>query len=151
MNKVSPFLWFNDEAEAAAEFYCSVFPHTRKLNEMRVGEAGPGPAGSLLLLELEIEGQAMTFMNGGPGHPHTDAFSFFVRCETQEEIDGYWSKLTDGGSEIACGWLKDKFGLCWQITPAGIVEWIRHPVAMKAMMEMKKLDIAVLKKAAGKE
>ena len=130
MNKISPFLWFNDDAEAAADFYCSVFPHAKKMNEMRVGEAGPGPVGSLLVLELEIEGQAMTFMNGGPGHPLTDAFSFFVRCETQEEIDGYWAKLTEGGSEVACGWLKDKFGLSWQIVPVGIVEWIRKPAAM---------------------
>jgi len=149
MNKISPFLWFNDDAEAAADFYCSVFPHAKKMNEMRVGEAGPGPVGSLLVLELEIEGQAMTFMNGGPGHPLTDAFSFFVRCETQEEIDGYWAKLTEGGSEVACGWLKDKFGLSWQIVPVGIVDWIREPAAMKAMMGMKKLDIAALKAAAG--
>jgi predicted 3-demethylubiquinone-9 3-methyltransferase (glyoxalase superfamily) len=149
MKKITPFLWFNSEAEAAADFYCSVFPHAKKVNELRVGEAGPGPADSLLLVELEIEGQAVTFMNGGPGHPLTDAFSFFVRCETQEEIDGYWEKLTEGGSEVACGWLKDKFGLSWQITPVGIVEWIQHPVAMKAMMGMVKLDIAALKAAAG--
>ena len=148
MKKIEPFLWFNDEAEAAADFYCSVFPNAKRTDVLRVGEAGPGLVGSVLLVELEIEGQAMTFMNGGPGHPMTDAFSFFVRCETQEEIDGYWAKLTEGGSEVACGWLRDKFGLSWQITPVGIVEWIRHPAAMKAMMGMVKLDIAALKAAA---
>jgi predicted 3-demethylubiquinone-9 3-methyltransferase (glyoxalase superfamily) len=111
-------------------------------------EAGPGPVGALLLVTLELEGQAMTFMNGGPGHPLTDAFSFSVACETQEEIDGYWEKLTAGGSEIQCGWLKDKFGLCWQIVPAKIGELLRHPAAMQAMMGMKKMDIAALEAAA---
>jgi predicted 3-demethylubiquinone-9 3-methyltransferase (glyoxalase superfamily) len=149
MNKITPFLWFDSNAEDAANFYFSVFPNSRKLNELRVTEAGPGPVGSLLAMDLEINGQQVTFMNGGPGHPFTDAFSFSVECETQAEIDDYWAKLTDGGAEIACGWLKDKFGLCWQIVPARIYELLRHPAAMRAMMAMKKFDIATLKQAAG--
>ena len=149
MNKITPFLWFDSNAEDAANFYFSIFPNSRKLNELRVTEAGPGPVGSLLAMDLEINGQQVTFMNGGPGHPFTDAFSFSVECETQAEIDDYWAKLTDGGAEIACGWLKDKLGLCWQIVPARIYELLRHPAAMRAMMAMKKFDIATLKQAAG--
>jgi predicted 3-demethylubiquinone-9 3-methyltransferase (glyoxalase superfamily) len=148
MNKITPFLWFNDNAEAAADFYFSVFPNSKKLSELRVTEAGPGPVGSLLVMDLELEGEVVTFLNGGPAYQLTEAFSFTVRCETQEEIDHYWAKLTEGGSEIACGWLKDKFGLCWQIVPSRIKELLRSPKAMKAMMGMKKLDIAMLEKAA---
>jgi predicted 3-demethylubiquinone-9 3-methyltransferase (glyoxalase superfamily) len=148
MNKITPFLWFNDNAEATADFYFSVFPNSKKLSELRVTEAGPGPVGSLLVMDLELEGEVVTFLNGGPAYQLTEAFSFTVRCETQEEIDHYWAKLTEGGSEIACGWLKDKFGLCWQIVPSRIKELLRSPKAMKAMMGMKKLDIAMLEKAA---
>ena len=150
MNKITPFLWFNDNAEAAADFYFSVFPNSKKLSELRATEAGPGPKGSLLVMDLEPEGEVVTFLNGGPAHQLTEAFSFTVRCETQEEIDHYWAKLADGGSEIACGWLKDKFGLCWQIVPSQIKELLRSPKAMQAMMGMKKLDIAMLEEA-GKE
>jgi predicted 3-demethylubiquinone-9 3-methyltransferase (glyoxalase superfamily) len=150
MNKITPFLWFNDNAEAAADFYFSVFPNSKKLSELRATEAGPGPKGSLLVMDLELEGEVVTFLNGGPAHQLTEAFSFTVRCETQEEIDHYWAKLADGGSEIACGWLKDKFGLCWQIVPSQIKELLRSPKAMQAMMGMKKLDIAMLEEA-GKE
>jgi predicted 3-demethylubiquinone-9 3-methyltransferase (glyoxalase superfamily) len=149
MNKVAPFLWFDTNAEEAAEFYLSVFPDGRKLTELRVGEAGPGPIGSLLTISIELAGQAMTFLNGGPSQKLTDAFSFAVTCETQAEIDGYWEKLTEGGSEIQCGWLRDKFGLAWQIVPATLPELLRKPAAMKAMMGMVKLDIAALE-AAGK-
>jgi predicted 3-demethylubiquinone-9 3-methyltransferase (glyoxalase superfamily) len=149
MNKVTPFLWFDDNAEAAADFYLSIFPIGRKLNELRHTDVGPGPKGTLLAMDLELDGQQVTFLNGGPGHPQTDAFSFFVRCENQKEIDGYWSKLlSDGGSEIACGWLKDKFGVCWQIVPKDIFRLVSHPIAMRAMMTMKKLDIAALEQAA---
>jgi predicted 3-demethylubiquinone-9 3-methyltransferase (glyoxalase superfamily) len=150
MNKITPFLWFNDNAEAAADFYFSVFPNSKKLSELRATEAGPGPKGSLLVMDLELEGEVVTFLNGGPAHQLTEAFSFTVRCETQKEIDHYWAKLADGGSEIACGWLKDKFGLCWQIVPSQIKELLRSPKAMQAMMGMKKLDIAMLEEA-GKE
>jgi len=149
MHKITPFLWFNDNAEAAADFYISIFPNSRKLAELRCNEAGPYPVGTLLTVELELDGQQVTFLNGGPGHPPTEAFSFSVLCETQAEIDGYWSQLTaDGGSEIACGWLKDKFGLCWQIVPTGLHELLSHPAAMRAMMAMKKMDIATLHQAA---
>ena len=148
MNKITPFLWFNANAEDAANFYISVFPNSRKLNELRVTEAGPGPVGSLLALDLEIDGQQVTFLNGGPAQQLSEAFSFTVRCETQAEIDSYWAKLTDGGKEIGCGWLKDKFGLCWQIVPSGIYKLISNPAGMKAMMSMVKFDIAALEKAA---
>ena len=148
MNKITPFLWFNDNAEAAADFYCTVFPHAKKLNELRATEAGPGPAGSLIAMDLELDGQQVTFLNGGPANKLSEAFSFVVRCETQEEIDSYWTKLTQGGSETACGWLKDKFGVSWQVVPAEIFRLVRHPKAMQAMMTMKKLDIAALEEAA---
>jgi predicted 3-demethylubiquinone-9 3-methyltransferase (glyoxalase superfamily) len=149
MNKITPFLWFNDNAEAAANFYLILFPNSRKLNELRTNEANPGPVGSLLAMDLEINGQQVTFLNGGPDHPLTDAFSFVIRCETQAEIDVYWTKLTaDGGKEIACGWLTDKFGLTWQIVPADIFKLVNNPAAMRAMMTMKKLDIAALQQAA---
>jgi predicted 3-demethylubiquinone-9 3-methyltransferase (glyoxalase superfamily) len=106
------------------------------------------PKGGILTISFELDGQKFTALNGGPGHAFTDATSFFVRCDTQEEVDYYWSKLTAGGSEVACGWLKDKFGLSWQIVPTRIMELIRHPKAMQAMMKMKKLDIAELERAA---
>jgi predicted 3-demethylubiquinone-9 3-methyltransferase (glyoxalase superfamily) len=148
MNKITPFLWFDANAEAAADFYLSIFPGSRKLNELRTTEAGPGPKGSLLAIDLEIEGQQVTFLNGGPSQKLSDAFSFVIRCESQQEIDDYWSKLTDGGSETACGWLKDKFGVSWQVVPADIYRLVSHPAAMRAMMGMIKLDIAALEQAA---
>ena len=148
MNKITPFLWFDNNAEDAANFYLSIFPDGKKLDELRMTEAGPGPIGSLLTLTIALMGQQMVFMNGGPGHPHTDAFSFFVACKTQEEIDNYWAKLTDGGTEIQCGWLKDKFGVSWQIAPENIMKLVSHPNAMRAMMKMVKFDIATLEAAA---
>ena len=150
MNKITPFLWFDHNAEDAANFYLSLFPDARKLSEFRTPvDAGTQAAGALLTINLELAGQQMIFLNGGPGHPLTDAFSFSVTCDTQSEIDRYWAALTaDGGNEIACGWLKDKFGLCWQIIPANIIQLVRHPAAMRAMMTMKKLDIAALQRAA---
>ena len=151
MNEITPFLWFNNDAEDAANFYLSVFPESKKLNELRTTEAGPGPVGSLLTIELELNGQQMTFLNGGPAYKLTQAFSFSVLCDTQEEIDHYWALLTDGGSEIACGWLTDKFGLSWQIVPRGLVDWLRRPAAMRAMMKMVKFDIATLKQAAAED
>ena len=148
MNKITPFLWFNDNAESAMDFYLSLFPNSRKLNELRVPEGGPGPKGSLLAVDLEIEGQQVTFLNGGPSHPLTDAFSFVIRCEDQQEIDHYWARLTAEGSEVACGWLKDKFGLSWQIVPYEMFQLVSHPAAMQAMMAMKKIEIATLEQAA---
>jgi len=148
MNTITPFLWFDSNAEDAANFYFAVFPNSRKLDELRVTEAGPGPAGSLLAIDIEINGQQVTFLNGGPAYQLTEAFSFSVACDTQAEIDDYWAKLGDGGTELGCGWLKDRFGLCWQIVPARIYELLRHPAAMRAMMGMKKFDIAALEQAA---
>ena len=148
MNKITPFLWFNANAEEAADFYLSIFPNGRKVRELRVTEAGPGPVGSLLALDLELNGQEVTFLNGGPAHQLSEAFSFTVHCETQAEIDDYWQKLLDGGMELGCGWLKDKFGLCWQIVPRNIGELISHPKAMQAMMGMIKMDLPVLEAAA---
>ena len=132
MNKITPFLWFNSDAEAAANFYLSVFPNARKHNELRWPEIdvapGSGLAGSVLALDLELEGQHVTFLNGGPSQRLTEAFSFVVRCETQAEIDRYWSTLTaDGGAEHACGWLRDKFGVSWQIVPTHLTQLVRHP------------------------
>jgi predicted 3-demethylubiquinone-9 3-methyltransferase (glyoxalase superfamily) len=148
MNKITPFLWFDDNAEEAADFYRAVFPNSRRLNELRATEVGPGPVGSLLALDLELNGQQVTFLNGGPAHQLTEAFSFVVQCDTQDEIDNYWSKLGAGGTELGCGWLKDMFGLCWQIVPTKLYETLSHPAAMRAMMAMKKFDIAALKRAA---
>jgi len=148
MNKITPFLWFDNDAEEAANFYFSIFPEGKKLDELRVTEAGPGPVGSLLTIKLELMGQEMVFMNGGPGHPHTNAFSLYVACKTQEEIDNYWAKLSEGGSEIQCGWLKDKFGVSWQIAPENIMELVKNPNGMRAMMSMVKFDIAKLEAAA---
>jgi predicted 3-demethylubiquinone-9 3-methyltransferase (glyoxalase superfamily) len=149
MNKITPFLWFNDNAEAAANFYLTLFPNSRKLNELCTNEANPGPTGSLLAIDLEINGQQVTFLNGGPAYQLTEAFSFVIRCETQAEIDSYWTNLTaDGGKEIACGWLTDKFGLTWQIVPVDIFRLVNNPGGMRAMMTMKKLDIAALQQAA---
>ncbi|MDE1163202.1 MAG: VOC family protein [Acidobacteriaceae bacterium] len=149
MNKVTPFLWFNDNAEEAAEFYLGLFARTKKISELRSSGIGPWPEGKLATITLELEGQQVVFLNGGPGYALTPAFSFSVTCETQEEIDGYWEKiLAAGGKVMACGWITDPFGLSWQIVPKNIGEVIKHPKAMAAMMEMEKLDIAVLEAAA---
>ena len=151
MNKLAPFLWFNDNAEEAATFYLSVFPHARRIDELRSTGAGPWPVGKVGTITIELEGQEMVFLNGGPAHQLTPAFSFFVRCDSQEEIDAYWNTLIAGGKPMACGWLTDRFGLCWQIVPRTIAELIRHPRAMEAMMGMVKLDISALEAAATQE
>ncbi len=148
MNNLAPFLWFDDNAEAAAEFYLSVFPHARKVEEVRSRGVGPWPAGGIAIITIELEGQEMVFMNGGPSQQLTQAFSFFVRCDTQAEIDRYWDRLLEGGKPLACGWLTDRFGLSWQIVPRNIGELISHPDAMQALMSMIKLDLATLEAAA---
>jgi predicted 3-demethylubiquinone-9 3-methyltransferase (glyoxalase superfamily) len=149
MNKVSPFLWFNDNAEEAAEFYLSVFPHSHKIGEVRSKGVGPWPAGKIATITIELEGQEMVFLNGGPSQKLTPAISFFVNCDSQEEIDRYWDKLMEGGGKpMACSWLTDRFGLCWQIVPRNIGQLISHPKAMAAMMTMVKLDVAALEAAA---
>jgi predicted 3-demethylubiquinone-9 3-methyltransferase (glyoxalase superfamily) len=149
MNKISPFLWFDNNAEEAAEFYLASFPQARKITELRSSGVGPWPAGELAAITIELMGQTVTFLNGGPQHRLSEAFSFWLTCKDQAEIDHYWSLLTDGGGqEIACGWLKDKFGVCWQVVPENILELLRHPKAMQAMMQMVKFDKAQLEAAA---
>jgi predicted 3-demethylubiquinone-9 3-methyltransferase (glyoxalase superfamily) len=148
-DRITPFLWFDNKAEEAAEFYISIFKNSRRLGEMRPPADTPsGPAGTVLIVSFELDGQQFTAMNGGPGHNFTDAISLVVRCESQEEIDYYWFRLTEGGSEVACGWLKDKFGLSWQIVPANLGALLKDPRAFQAMMQMTKLDIEALKRAA---
>jgi predicted 3-demethylubiquinone-9 3-methyltransferase (glyoxalase superfamily) len=146
-SRVTPFLWFDNNAEEAVAFYLSIFPNSRRLGELRNTGDAPGPKGGILTLSFELDGLRFTALNGGPHHQFTDAVSFVVRCDNQEEIDYYWSRLTEGGTEVACGWLKDKFGLSWQIVPARIGELLKTPQAMQALMKMKKLDIAELERA----
>ena len=146
--RITPFLWFDSNAEEAVDFYLSVFKNSRRLNELRTGDDGGGPKSKILTLAFELDGQKFTALNGGPLFRFTEAVSFFVRCDSQQEVDDYWSKLSAGGSESQCGWLKDKFGLSWQIVPARLPELIRNPKAMQAMLRMKKLDIAELERAA---
>jgi len=149
--RITPFLWFDKNAEEAVDFYLTIFKNSRKLDELRSAVDIPSaPKGAALTISFELDGQKFTALNGGPDHQFNEAVSFVVRCDNQDEIDHYYSKLLEGGgSEIACGWLKDKFGLRWQVVPARIGELIRHPKAMQAMMQMKKFDIAALERAAG--
>jgi predicted 3-demethylubiquinone-9 3-methyltransferase (glyoxalase superfamily) len=146
--RITPFLWFDSNAEEAVEFYLSIFKNSRRISELRNPRPAPGPQGGILTIDFELDGVRFTALNGGPDHKFNEAVSFFIRCETQAEIDYYWDRLTDGGSEVACGWLRDKFGLAWQVTPANIAELVGNKKAMEAMMTMKKLDIAALVQAA---
>ena len=146
--RITPFLWFDSNAEEAVEFYISVFKNSRRLDELRAGEGGPAPKGSIITIAFELDGQKFTALNGGPHYKFTNAISFVVRCDSQEEVDYYWSKLSAGGTEIQCGWLQDKYGLAWQIVPARLPDLVKHPKAMQAMLQMKKLDIAELERAA---
>jgi predicted 3-demethylubiquinone-9 3-methyltransferase (glyoxalase superfamily) len=148
MNKITPFLWLDNNAADAAKFYLSVFPGAKKIEELRSSGVGPWPEGELATITIELMGQAVTFLNGGPQHKLSEAFSFSIACKDQAEIDYYWGKLSAGGKEVACGWLRDKFGLFWQVVPENIVELLRHPKAMQAMMQMVKLDKAKLEAAA---
>ncbi|MEO6815602.1 MAG: VOC family protein [Edaphobacter sp.] len=147
--RITPFLWFDSNAEEAVEFYLTVFKNSRRLDGLRHTDDTPGPTGSVLTIPFELDGQKFTALNGGPMFKFTEAISFAVRCNSQQEVDEYWSKLSSGGgSEGQCGWLKDKFGLSWQIVPARLPDLIKHPKAMQAMMKMKKLDITELERAA---
>lgn len=146
--RITPFLWFDQNAEEAVDFYLTVFKNSRRLGEMRNTGDAPGPKGGILTIAFELDGQKFTALNGGPIYKFTEAISFVVRCDSQQEIDDYWAKLTAGGTEIQCGWLKDRFGLCWQIVPARLSELLRSSKAMQAMMKMKKLDIAELERVA---
>ena len=146
--RISPFLWFDSNAEEAVDFYLSVFKNSRRLSELRNNGETPGAKGSILTIAFELDGQQFTALNGGPGHTFNHAVSFVVRCDSQQEVDYYWEQLTEGGAEVACGWLRDRFGLSWQIVPARLSELIRNPKAMSAMMKMKKIDLAELERAA---
>jgi predicted 3-demethylubiquinone-9 3-methyltransferase (glyoxalase superfamily) len=153
MRSISPFLWFDTQAEEAAKFYVSLFPNSRILNTSRYGEAGPGPAGSVMVVEFELNGQRFMALNGGPHFSFTEAVSFSIDCDTQDEVDHYWSKLSEGGQEVQCGWLKDRFGLSWQVNPVILGKLISDPDPVKAarvasaMLKMKKFDIAALERA----
>ncbi|MGD0939209.1 MAG: VOC family protein [Terracidiphilus sp.] len=146
--RITPFLWFDSNAEEAIEFYLTVFKNSRRLETVRNPKGAPGREGGVLTIAFELDGQRFTALNGGPMYKFTEAISFVVRCDSQAEVDEYWSKLTAGGSEIQCGWLKDKFGLCWQIVPSRLPELIKHPNAMQAMLKMTKIDLAELERAA---
>ncbi len=146
--RITPFLWFDANAEEAVNFYFTIFQNSRRLGEVRLPAKNPAEKGNILTISFELDGQRFTALNGGPMYKFTEAVSFFVRCDSQQEVDDYWSKLSAGGSEGRCGWLKDKFGLSWQIVPARLPELIRHPKAMQAMLKMNKLDIAELERAA---
>jgi len=148
MSKITPFLWFHDNAEEAADFYLSVFPGSRKLAELRSSGVGPWAKGKIATITIELLGQPLTLFNGGPAQTLSPAFSLSVACKDQAELDFYWEKLLDGGQPMACGWLTDKFGLCWQIVPENIGELVKHAPAMDAMMQMVKLDIRALEAAA---
>lgn len=148
MNQITPFLWFNDSAENAAKFYLSVFPDSKKMAELRSNGVGPWPAGKIATITIELTGQQMTFLSGGPAHALTPAFSYSVAWRDPNEIDHYWDKLVEGGQPMACGWLTDRFGLCWQIVPERISEILKHPKAMAAMMSTVTFDIATLEAAA---
>ena len=157
--KITPCLWFDDQAEEAAEFYTGIFKNSKVLSISRYGEAGRDvhgrPPGSVMTVAFELDGQAFTALNGGPVFKFNEAISFQINCETQEEVDHYWNKLSAGGDEKAqqCGWLKDKFGVSWQVVPTVLPELLmganpeKSGRAMEAMLQMKKLDIARLKRA----
>jgi len=154
VQKITPFLWYDGQAEEAARLYTSIFKNSRIIDVMRCGEQGPGPKGSALTVTFEIEGQRFMALNGGPMYKFTEAFSLFVDCESQAEVDDYWIKLTaDGGREDRCGWLKDKFGVSWQIIPRALMKAIgdqdpaRAGRAMQAMFQMKKIDIQTIEAA----
>jgi predicted 3-demethylubiquinone-9 3-methyltransferase (glyoxalase superfamily) len=140
MPRITPFLWFDTQAEEAANFYVSIFPNSRIESVNRMG-------GGIVVVNFELDGQRVTALNGGPHFRLTEAFSFSVECQDQAEIDRYWSKLTEDAQESQCGWLKDKFGLSWQIVPANIGRLLSNPRATAALMQMKKIDIAALEQA----
>jgi len=155
MQKITPFLWFDGNAEEAMNFYVSIFKNSKICSVARYGDAGPGPKGSVMTGTFQIEGQEFMALNGGPQYKFTPAISFFVSCQTQEEVDELWEKLSAGGAKNRCGWLNDKFGVCWQIIPATLGELLhdkdpeKSKRVMQAMLKMDKIDIAALKAAYG--
>lgn len=154
MGAITPFLWFDDQAEQAAEFYVSVFPNSSILSVSRWAEGGPQPAGTAMSARVDLDGLELELFNGGPDHPFTEAVSLFVTAGTQDEIDRLWAALTEGGAEVQCGWLVDRYGLSWQIVPPVLQELLGDPDpgraqrTMQAMLGMRKLDIAALRAAA---
>lgn len=153
MQKITPFLWFNDKAEEAMNFYISIFKQSKPCRISRYGDAGPGPKGSVMCASFEICGQEFIALNGGPHFTFTPAVSFMVNCETQEEVDEFWEKLSEGGEKSQCGWLKDKFGLSWQVVPTVLNELMSDPDpertgrVMKAILQMGKIEIKKLQEA----
>jgi predicted 3-demethylubiquinone-9 3-methyltransferase (glyoxalase superfamily) len=153
MQKIVPFLWYNDQAEEAAKFYTSIFKNSRIGAVRRYGEAGPGPKGSVMTVEFQLEGQDFIALNGGPHFAFTPAISLFVNCETQQEVDELWERLSAGAKTIECGWVQDKFGVSWQVVPTILGKLMGDPdpqksaAVVRAMLQMKKLDIDGLKRA----
>lgn len=153
MQKITPFLWFNQNAEEAIDFYNSIFKNSKTVSVSRYGEGGPAPKGTLMTATFELEGQTFMTLNGGPHFAFTPAISLFVNCETQEEVDELWEKLSEGGKTNRCGWLEDKYGLSWQIIPSILGEMLQDKDAekaksvMEAMLQMDKMDIQALKQA----
>ena len=153
MQKITPFLWFDNNAEEAMNFYVSIFKNSKVLTVSRYGEAGPGPSGTVMTAEFELEGQEFVALNGGPRFRFTEAISFVVNCETQEEVDYFWEKLSEGGQKSRCGWLKDKFGLWWQVVPTILAELMndkdpeKSKRVMQSMLTMDKIEIEPLKRA----
>ena len=152
MQKITPFFWFDNNAEEAANFYVSIFKNSKVLNISRYGDAGPGPKGTVLIVEFELDGQKFIALNGGPQFKFNEAVSFVVNCETQDEIDYFWEKLSAGGEKLQCGWLKDKYGLSWQVVPTILGELMggneeRSNRVMQAIQQMQKLEIEPLKRA----
>jgi predicted 3-demethylubiquinone-9 3-methyltransferase (glyoxalase superfamily) len=158
MQKITTFLWFDDQAEEAAKFYTSIFPNSKILEMSHYGEGAPLPAGTVLVVRFLLDGQEFMALNGGPEFKFSEAVSLYIDCADQAEVDHYWSLLTDGGEESQCGWLRDRYGLSWQVVPSEMTKYIGGPDpersarAMQAMMKMVKIDLDVLKKAyEGKE
>jgi predicted 3-demethylubiquinone-9 3-methyltransferase (glyoxalase superfamily) len=153
MQKITPFMWFDTQAEEAAEHYVSIFPDSKIESVTRFGDEVPGPNGRVMTVQFRLAGQGFTALNGGPEFPFTEAISFFVSCKDQAEVDHYWEKLLEGGEESQCGWLKDKYGLSWQIIPKALGEMLsdkdaeKANRAMQAMLQMRKIDIAAMRKA----
>ena len=154
MQKITPFLWFDNQAEEAANLYVSIFKNSKIRHIARYGDAGPGPKGSVMVVAFELEGQPFNALNGGPQFNFTEAVSFLVDCKSQQEVDHFWDKLSAGGQPSRCGWLKDKYGLSWQIIPTVLMELMSDPDpaksqrVMQAMLQMTKIDIAKLQQAA---
>jgi predicted 3-demethylubiquinone-9 3-methyltransferase (glyoxalase superfamily) len=154
MPRITPNLWFDTQGLEAAEFYVSVFPNSKVTDVTYYGEAGPGPAGTVLTVDFVLDGQEYIAINGGPHFTFDEAISLLINCADQDEIDYYWAKLTEGGEESQCGWLKDRYGLSWQVCPTGMNEVLNDPDkerserAMRAMLGMRKIDVAALRAAA---